>query len=693
MKSLFASQSLLVQMITAFITIVILTSATVGLPAIWILQNQLEAQAWAQVKQGTRVTDALYDASYRETLNLATLTAQRPTLHELIVQDDISALADYLITLQRGAGLDQIVICNPEDQVVTATESKLPNTICHIWKTGKYQPDQAGQQICLTAYQSIQSSNRHLGNAFVCKDLGHPFEIQLRSQTGLEHILWLDDIPISTSLNNGSEDLGTAIPSPGVLADNTSQRSFQLGDVPYYAALVPLNDRGLKFEVALDVTEIAATRSRLVGILITSILGISLLGSIFGVLFAQRISRPLVRLSKLAESFSIGDVDSPVQTETRVREITQVARALENARIDLLETLTSLQNERDWSEHLLASIVEGIITLDDSGAITFFSHGAERVTGWLSAEVMGNLIDEVLMLSESEASFSSILPKVPGGRIKADVILSNNQVASLAITSSHLTRSSNTKSEIALVFRDISEEETVHRLLGHFMANIAHEFRTPLSALKASIELLLDQGSELDDGELQQLHNSLHLGVLGLHTLVDNLLESANIEARRFRISPRDSDLGNIISEAVQTMQPLLAKYEQQLTLELPMEIPSVRADPRRTLQVLINLLSNANRYGPPREEIQLRVKSSDQFARIEVIDRGPGVPSEHRTNLFRRFVYPHSDDTVSQAGAGLGLSVVKAIVDAHGGQVGVDDGTDGGSVFWFTLPISREIT
>jgi signal transduction histidine kinase len=256
-----------------------------------------------------------------------------------------------------------------------------------------------------------------------------------------------------------------------------------------------------------------------------------------------------------------------------------------------------------------------------------------------------------------------------------------------------LTRSGEKDTGIALVFQDISEEEAVHRLLGQFLANVAHEFRTPLSALEASIELLLDQAPDLNPTEMQVLHTSLHLGILGLHTLVDNLLESANIEARRFQVSPRTTDLGFIIAEATQTMQPLLNKYEQHLTLELPVDIPIVQADPRRTVQVLINLLSNANRYGPPGAEVLLQVTVDEKYARVAIVDHGPGIPTEQRVNVFRRFESPHADVAVSQAGAGLGLSVVKAIVEAQGGQVGINDRPEGGSIFWFTLPITREST
>jgi len=688
---IFDFRSLLVQMITAFIAIVILTSATVGIPAIWLLQNQLDRQAWAQVEQGKRVTIALYASHYKEILNLATLTAQRPTMQELLIQNDIIGLTDYLITLKIGAGLDQIVICDPEDQLVATTDTKIPESVCLNWKTGYYQDDQTAPQVCLTAYQSIENQTGYLGDAFVCSGMDNNFEAQLRDQTGLEHILWVEEIPVSTSFAGGVTSLESIPSQSNPMGGRTDQRFFEIQGVPYYAAHVPLNEAGLKAEVALDITDIVATQTRLVGILITSILGISLVGSILGVLLARRISRPLVQLSESATSFSLGDLESPVNTVTRVREITQVAQTLESARVDLLASLTSLQSERDWSEHLLASIVEGIVTLDSERRITFFSHGAERITGWREAEVIGHMVDNIFQLAGSDESFSSILPSIAGRREKADVLLPDDRIASLAFTVAPLTRSGDKETETALVFRDISEEDAIHRLLGQFLANVAHEFITPLSALEASIELLLDQGPDLNPAELHELHTSLHLGILGLHTLVDNLLESANIEARRFRISPRDSDLGNIIAEAVQTMRPLLVKYEQHLTVELPVDIPIVRADPHRTVQVLINLLSNASRYGPPGEEIIVRVTADTRFACAAVIDCGPGIHPEQRKNLFRRFVHPHTDDSVSQAGAGLGLSVVEAIITAHGGQVGVDDYPAGGSIFWFTLPIVKE--
>jgi len=261
----------------------------------------------------------------------------------------------------------------------------------------------------------------------------------------------------------------------------------------------------------------------------------------------------------------------------------------------------------------------------------------------------------------------------------------------LSITRAELSPAGAGSGEVALVFRDVSETETIRRLLGYFLANVTHEFRTPLSALAASIELLMDQAPDLTQAEMDELLKSLHLGVLGLQTLVDNLLESASIEAGHFRVSPRPYDLEAIVIDAVGTMQPLLDKYEQQLYVDLPGDLPEVMADPRRVAQVLVNLLSNASKYGPSDAEIILSARQEGPSVRVEVADRGPGISSLHRELLFRRFEYPEVD-TPSKVGAGLGLSVVKTIIEAHGGQAGVENRLGGGSIFWFTLPVMRGV-
>jgi signal transduction histidine kinase len=127
------------------------------------------------------------------------------------------------------------------------------------------------------------------------------------------------------------------------------------------------------------------------------------------------------------------------------------------------------------------------------------------------------------------------------------------------------------------------------------------------------------------------------------------------------------------------------------LIVELPAEVPIILADERRIVQVLVNLVSNASKYGPSDEEITIKAEIENDWVRIQVADRGPGIPVSQQEQVFRRFMYPGRLGKSEKVGAGLGLSVVKATIEAHGGQVGVTNRKGGGSIFWFTLPKGLE--
>lgn len=685
-------RSLSTQMVLSFIALVLLTVTAVGVPAIWLMREQMSRQAWQQVEHGSRATHALYTARRSEIIDLAVLTAQRPTLRQLVTSGEVEALSAYLDTLRTGAGLDLMVICAQGQQVAQAG-GPLDADVCQDGRSSQFEVRQVGSppRVWLLAAHPVGGEGVDFGEVIVGIAVDDAFARGFSEQTGLEHTLLTGGQPVATSFSGGltaqsDVDCRAFRPSPSVGA---TQGKCTIRGRPYYFARLSWEGTELEDEVALDVGDTAATQRRLVGILIGSIVTVAAAGSIVGVILARRIGRPLGRLTGAATRMSQGDLSSPVTIETGVREIALVAQALDGARADLQHTLSHLRNEKAWTDHLLEAIVEGIVTLDQQDRITFFSHGAERITGWNRDEVLNRACDEVFRTVDREEPFSQLVP-APGRKHKVVIELTDGRQVTLAVTGAQLIPPEEGDAEVALVFRDVSEEEAVHRILGHFLANIAHEFRTPLSALAASSELLLDGASELSPTELEQLLTSLHLGVVNLQTLVDNLLESASIEAGRFRVYSRQTDLGEIIADAMRTMQPLLDKRGQRLAVQLPAAIPVVRADPRRVAQVLVNLLSNASKYGPDHAEIAIEATKDDGWVRVTVADRGPGIPQTYRKTLFRRFMPPSPGANNAQYGTGLGLSVVKAIVDAHGGEVGVDDRPKGGSIFWFTLPLEE---
>jgi PAS domain S-box-containing protein len=628
-----------------------------------------------------------------EVTKSATLIAQRPTLHELLVKSDKFELPDYLNTLRITEGLDFLVVCDNKQEMVELSAMHLPPDTCatqtvasNYWITGDTSPE-----AWLSATQPIIGSQGGLGVVVVGVKLDDDFATKIGSLTGLEHAIFVNDQMIASSYPSSQVNRTVLLPRSSVFltASILMRSKFELSGQPYYAARLPLEGSPLEIEIALRVADIEAAQKRLVTLLAGSMIVVAAMVSFLGVILARHISQPLVSLANTAARFSQGDLSSPVVVESRVREVVQVSQAIEGARKDLLEVLTHLRQEKAWINHLLESIVEGVMTLDEECRITFFSHGAERITGWKRTEVLNHNCDDVFYLADNDIKFSDTIP-IPDQKKRIVVTLADGKQASLSITRAQLMPTESGEAQVALVFRDVSQEEVAHRLLSYFLANITHEFRTPLSALAASIELLIDQASHSGSTESDELLTSLHLGVLSLQNLVDNLLESASIEAGHFRVSPRPYDLSTIISNAVQTMHPLLDKYLQRIVLELPQPLPFVQADPRRVEQVLINLLANASKYGPPDAEITLSVAVQDGWVRVSVSDRGPGIPPERRGDLFRRFEHFNPDSDHAKAGIGLGLSVVKAVVEAHAGQAVVEDRPDGGSTFWFTLPVAK---
>lgn len=688
--------SLSTQLILSFSALVLLATLVVGAPAIWLLQQQLQRQAWAQVDQGRQAVQALYAAHQNEMAALATLTAERPSLAALLGPLDAPALVSYLDTLRQGAELDLIAVCSTGDQPLALAGDMAQIALLPSLCTSPLAPYLATTvpsgvlpQAWLVAAQEIASdSGPMLGKVIVGRWLDEDFAGQMRLQTGLDHTLLAGELPLVTSLPGG-----TAVLRQGEASAEGDHSTYAWAGRPYYAAHIPLESvalgtAALTAEVALDVTDVVSTGQRVIAALVASMVLATTAGALLSTLVARRISRPLASLADAATDLSQGDLSTPLAFRAHMREVALVGQALEGARVDLQRTLDELRAEKAWTDHLLSAIVEGIVTLDEGGRITFFSHGAERITGWARDAVVGQSCDFVFQTAGSDRPFSALIAG-EGGRSKIPVVLHDGRQAVLAVTRARLLPPEGGAARVALVFRDISEEEAVRRLLSHFLANVSHEFRTPLSAIAASVELLLDQAPDLPPEELQELLTSLHLGVLNLQKLVDNLLESASIEAGRFRVHPRPAHLEDIIAEVIGVMQPLLDRQGQQLMVELPAILPLVAADPRRTVQVLVNLLSNASKYSPDHAEIAISACVQDGWVQVAVADQGPGIPPEHRRDLFRRFALPGPENGSGQPGFGLGLSVVKAIVEGHAGQVGVDDRPGGGSIFWFTLPLA----
>ena len=330
-----------------------------------------------------------------------------------------------------------------------------------------------------------------------------------------------------------------------------------------------------------------------------------------------------------------------------------------------------------------------MLTLDSQNRITFASAGVGKIVGHEPDQIIGQRADNIFPSSEGDVTFSAQLPSA-GQQRRVSVKLANGREVLLSISKANLIPPEANSANRALVIRDVSNEEYIHRLLGDFMANITHEFRTPLAALEASSELLLDNLHSLSKPEIEELLVSLNLGIINLQTLIDNLIEAASIEAGRFKVSLQTVPFDAILRDALSIIRPLAEKYSLKLVSDLDQESIFVMADHRRTVQALVNLLSNAVKHSPENGRIQINHSIVGEKLRVEINDEGSGVPLGQRSNLFRRFSHLYTPNERARQGAGLGLSVVKEIVEAQQGEVGITDLMEGGTSFWFTMPLAN---
>ena len=226
------------------------------------------------------------------------------------------------------------------------------------------------------------------------------------------------------------------------------------------------------------------------------------------------------------------------------------------------------------------------------------------------------------------------------------------------------------------------------RLKSAFLASVSHDLRSPLTAIRASVESLLDQGRVQSGREQENLLHNISSQASRLGRLVDQLLDLSKIEAGVLSLDRDWTELPVLIADTIAKFEGLNkgCRIEQSLS-----PLPLQYVDPDCFVQVLWNLLENAYRYAPPYSAIKVEASWTGTEVLIGVSDHGPGVPLEEREKIFRRFYRLDRGHTrAAMQGNGLGLAICRGIVDAHGGSIWMEERLGGGSVFYFTLPLPK---
>jgi signal transduction histidine kinase/HAMP domain-containing protein len=413
-------------------------------------------------------------------------------------------------------------------------------------------------------------------------------------------------------------------------------------------------------------------------------------GLIAFIVYRLALVAPLRRLSQAAWRIGRGDLRSPLVGVGGGAEVGRLASSFEEMRQRLLEASGEARRRAAEAEALLAGMVEGVFAVDRERRLRYLNPQAAGLLGIPADEALGRFCGDVLQ------------PRLPGGerpcdfscpivhaRSRGDSRATEHLLAPGGPRTVVLRSAALTAERQVVLIREESDLEAGRRVRDSVFAHVSHELKTPLAGQLASIELLLDQleGHGIA-GDARQLTESLQRSTLRLERLIDNLLESVRLEKSPFDLPREPLDLYAVVDEAIEAVAPLLAQKEQPLHRRLPATLPPFYGEPDSLAQVFVNLLANANKFAPPGTAIEIGGREVEGGVELWVEDRGPGLPPAAAGSIFDLF-HRGPAPAASRHGLGLGLFIVKTIVERHGGRVYAEAAEPQGARFRLRLPLA----
>lgn len=427
---------------------------------------------------------------------------------------------------------------------------------------------------------------------------------------------------------------------------------------------------------------------------VTGSLIVAMFAALLAIWQARRIARPFSNLAEAAERLGLGDLETPVQVQASdLVESVALAQSLESMRRQVRTLAEAERDQRAELSAVLDSVEEGIIAVDDDRRLRYVNRQFLSLVGYTEHEVNDRFCGDVLkpLPISGRRPCVNDCPLLSARRLGAAQATERCTVASGQRNVVIRAAVPNGGRQVA-VLREESAEEAARSVRDAILANLSHEFQTPLAAQIASVELLREHLRVSDDLVARRLVNAQYRGALRLSQLVENLLESVRVESGEIIMRRQPVDLRQVIIEAVDLMRPLIEQRDQRIEIDLPEEGCSLMGDPQRLQQVLVNLLANANKFAPDQSTIWIELGLVEGWAILWVEDEGVGLPwQEPRADVFAPFRRAPADEP-SQRGTGLGLAIVRSVVERHGGELRIADPQRGrGARLGITLPLNME--
>lgn len=439
--------------------------------------------------------------------------------------------------------------------------------------------------------------------------------------------------------------------------------------------------------VSLALTAIEQQLRTLQLRIITGGIVVAILASLVCLVISRRISRPIETMRQSAALFARGELSHRVMPPDTV-ELAGLAQAMNQMAQELEERIQAVVQQRNESEAVLSSMMEGVIALDTEERIMHHNAAAAKLLKGYADKLQGRSIQEVMRNRDLHHMVKTTLDR--GEVSQGDVALYQAGEQILHAHCNPLFDAEGRRMGALLVMSDVTQLRRLETMRSDFAANVSHEIKTPLTAIQGFVETLC-QGADVDPEEVKRFLGIIDKHVKRLTAIVDDLMQLARLEqgAEHPSLRLERVPVQSMLHSASQLCRP--KAEEKSMTVDIVCdEALAMPIDADLMEQAVVNLLDNAIKYSPSESRIELAAQVERDQLRIWVKDEGIGIARKHLPRLFERFYRVDKARSRRMGGTGLGLAIVKHIVQAHNGQVAVESVQGKGSTFTITLPFAK---
>jgi two-component system phosphate regulon sensor histidine kinase PhoR len=409
---------------------------------------------------------------------------------------------------------------------------------------------------------------------------------------------------------------------------------------------------------------------------------ILLLAGLVVVAVSRKFSDRIERLTAFSQRVAEGDFRAQASDGTG-DALDVLSDSLNQTATRLDKTIRTLTEERNLSSAILGSMVEGVLVVNAAERVVFANRSFAEILGMGVPPQTGSGLVECVRQTELIEAVHKVLGGEP--RVEAEIVTGTLRQHYFAATVASV-RTTGTDGAV-LVLHDITDLRKLERVRRDFVANVSHEFRTPLTAIQGFAETLL--AGAMDDPQ----NRGRFLEIIVEHSrrlarLTEDLLMLSKMDADRLDFETRRIPVGPFIESCMETAQPRARDKDLRLSVNQPTKIPDIAGDRRRLTEVLQNLLDNAIQYTPAGGQIMVSAEVSGSEVVFTVLDTGIGIPQAEQPRIIERFYRVDVARSREVGGTGLGLAISKHLVEGHGGRIWVESEIGQGAQFHFSVPI-----